>query len=265
MSDLDGAASLAEVRANFDFAGKTALVTGASKGIGRECAKRLAAAGCAVAATARNQDELDSLASEIIQADGRCEIRVCDLTDADEIPRMVVELREKIGPFSLLVNNAGISTPESFMGATVEHWDATMAVNLRAPFVVSQAVLPDMIESGHGAIVNVGSVSGVVGHVDHAAYCASKSGLHGLSRVMALELGPMGIRVNCVAPTVILTPMGEAVWGDPSVGEPMRAKIPLGKFGVPGDVADAVMFLLSDSASMIHGEVLMLDGGYCVQ
>ena len=99
----------------------------------------------------------------------------------------------------------------------------------------------------------------------HASFCASKFGLHGLSKAMALELGPKGIRVNCIAPTVVLTPMGQAVWGDPAVGDPMKAKIPLGRFGEPDDVADAVLYLLSDSAAMINGDVLMLDGGYSTQ
>lgn len=252
-------------RASYDFRGKRALVTGASKGIGRKCALRLAAAGCAVGATARNGDELESLASEIRAAGGQCEFHACDLSDAGQIAPMVDSLRQRIGPFSYLVNNAGTTFPESIMDSTLEHWDVTMNVNLRAPFLVTQAVVPDMLSAGEGAIVSVSSLSGVVGLLEHGTYCASKFGLHGLSKVMALEFGPSGIRVNCVAPTVILTPMGEKVWGDPAVGDPMKAKIPLGKFGVPSDVVDAVLFLLSDSAAMINGEVLMLDGGYSAQ
>lgn len=250
---------------SFDFSGHTALVTGASKGIGRETCRRLAAAGCAVAATARNRSELDSLAKEIADAGGRCEYEVCDLGDPGAIVGMVAAFRDRIGPIDLLVNDAGITFPESFLESTVEHWDATLDVNLRAPFLVSQAVVPDMIASGHGAVVNVSSLSAIVGLADHAAYCASKHGLDGLSKVMAMELGPKGVRVNCVAPTVVLTPMGEKVWGDPAVGDPMKAKIPLGKFAVPADVADAILFLLSDNAAMVHGETLVMDGGYSIQ
>jgi len=251
--------------ATFDFTGHTALVTGASKGIGRECCLRLAAAGCVVAATARNQAELESLAAEIRDTGGSCECEPCELSDAGQIRAMIAALRERVGPIDLLVNNAGITFPESFLDSTLEHWDATLDVNLRAPFLVSQAVVPDMIAAGSGAVVNVSSLSAIVGLTDHAAYCASKHGLDGLSKVMAMELGPRGIRVNCVAPTVVLTPMGETVWGDPVVGDPMKAKIPLGKFAVPSDVADAVMFLLSDNAAMVHGETLVMDGGYSVQ
>lgn len=121
-----------------------------------------------------------------------------------------------------------------------------------------------MIERGNGAIVNVGSLAGAVALEDHAAYCASKWGLHGLSKVMALELGPSGIRVNAVAPTVVLTPMGRKVWGAPEKGDPMKERIPLRRFVEPSEVADTVLFLLSDAAAMINGDVLMVDGGYSI-
>ena len=118
------------------------------------------------------------------------------------------------------------------------------------------------VSAGRGAFDWPPQGAGSVGIEDHAAYCASKFGLHGLAKVMALELGPLGIRVNSVAPTVVLTPMGLKVWGDPKVGDPMKAKIPLGRFVDPSDVAVSVLFLLSDAAAMVHGDVLMLDGGY---
>jgi glycerol dehydrogenase len=122
-----------------------------------------------------------------------------------------------------------------------------------------------MLERGRGRIVNVTSQAGVVGLRDHAAYCASKAGLGLLTKVLAIEWGPRGVAVNAVAPTVILTPMGEQVWGDPAVGDPMLAKIPLGRFGQPVEVASVVAFLASDLAGMIHGETILIDGGYTAQ
>lgn len=257
--------------ATYDFSGKNAIVTGASKGIGREVSLRLAAAGCRVGATARTTEELETLQAEIDALVGptpdgasraACELFSCDLSDPGQIDAMTAHFIEAFGRIDLLVNNAGTTYPEPFLETNLEHWDITMAVNLRAPMVVARNVARNMADHGGGSIVQISSLAGVVGIEDHGAYCASKFGLHGLAKVMALELGPLGIRVNSVAPTVVLTPMGLKVWGDPKVGDPMKAKIPLGRFVEPSDVADAVLFLLSDAAATVHGDVLMLDGGY---
>ncbi len=256
--------------ATYDFAGKSALVTGASKGIGREVSLRLAAAGCRVGATARSAGELDTLKAEIgalpgggqTAAGAACRVFPCDLADAGRIDAMTAHFVDVFDRIDFLVNNAGTTYPEPFLETDAEHWDITLAVNLRAPMLVARNVARNMASHGGGSIVQISSLAGVVGIEDHAAYCASKFGLHGLAKVMALELGPLGIRVNSVAPTVVLTPMGLKVWGDPEVGDPMKAKIPLGRFVDPSDVADAVLFLLSDAAATVHGDVLMLDGGY---
>jgi L-xylulose reductase len=248
--------------ATYDFSGKSAIVTGGSKGIGREVSLRLAAAGCRVGATARTVGELETLQSEIGASQAACEVFPCDLTDPGQIDAMTAHFIETFGRIDFLVNNAGTTYPEPFLQTNLEHWDITMAVNLRAPMIVARNVARNMADHGGGSIVQISSLSGVVGIEDHAAYCASKFGLHGMAKVMALELGPLGIRVNSVAPTVVLTPMGLKVWGDPKVGDPMKAKIPLGRFVEPSDVADAVLFLLSDAAATVHGDVLMLDGGY---
>jgi L-xylulose reductase len=161
------------------------------------------------------------------------------------------------------VNNAGISVPQSFLSASPEAFDRTMAVNVRAAMIVSQVVAAGMIARGQGgAIVNVSSQASMVGLADHATYCASKGALDQLTRVMALELGPRGIRVNAVNPTVTLTPMGEMAWSEPVKRGAMLAKIPLGKFATPVDVAQAVAYLLSQQAAMIHGVMLPVDGGF---
>jgi NAD(P)-dependent dehydrogenase (short-subunit alcohol dehydrogenase family) len=236
--------------------GKRALVTGAGKGIGREIVKQLVECGAVVVAVSRTQADLDSL-----RAETGCEIIQADIGDA----AAAQQAAEAAGPVDLLVNNAGIARIEPFLEMTVAAFDETIAVNLRSAAIISQVVAKGLITRGvGGAIVNVSSQASMAALKDHAAYGASKAGLDHLTRVMALELGPHQIRVNAVNPTVILTPMGEKVWGDPVKGDPMRAKIPLGRFGYPHHVAEAVAFLLSDKADLIHGVMLPIDGGYLV-
>lgn len=234
--------------------GKRALVTGAGKGIGREIVGLLVKCGAQVVAVSRTKEDLTSLAREV-----PCETIEADLEDAAAAKRAA----EQAGPIDLLVNNAGVSIPQPFLEQSVEAFDKTIAINLRAVMVISQVIAKGMIARKRGgAIVNLSSQASLVGIADHAAYCASKGGLDQLTRVMALELGPHNIRVNCVNPTVTLTPMGKMAWGDPRKSGPMLAKIPLGRFADPPDVAYAVVFLLSDKANMISGIVLPIDGGF---
>jgi L-xylulose reductase len=236
------------------FDGKRALVTGAGKGIGREIATLLAACGAQVVAVGRGAGELASLARET-----GAETIVAELAD----PVVAREAAERAGPIDLLVNNAGITILQPFLETTTDALDAIMAVNVRAVLVISQVVARGMIARGRGgAIVNLSSQASQVALTDHAAYCASKGALDQLTRVMALELGPHQIRVNAVNPTVTLTPMGALAWGDPAKGDAMKAKIPLGRFALPRDVAHAVVYLLSDRADMIHGVMLPIDGGF---
>ncbi|HWB54802.1 MAG TPA: glucose 1-dehydrogenase [Tepidisphaeraceae bacterium] len=241
---------------NIQFNGKRALVTGAGKGIGREIAILLSNLGAKVIAVSRTERDLDSLAAEI-----DCEPIVADLADANAARRSA----EQAGEIDLLVNNAGISVPQSFFDTTVEAFDRTMAINVRAAMIVTQVIARDMINRKcRGAIVNLSSQASMVALKDHTAYCASKGGLDQLTRMMALELGPHQIRVNAVAPTVTLTPMGEMAWGDPKKSEPMLKRIPLGRFARPIHVANAVAYLLSDQADMIHGAVIPIDGGFLI-
>ena len=236
------------------FDGKRILVTGAGKGIGRDIARLLTACGAQVVALSRTQADLDSLAGEV-----NCETITVDIGDANQARSAAAQA----GVVHMLVNNAGISIPESFLDTSPDSFDQTMAVNVRGSMIVSQVVARGMIDRGlGGAIVNVSSQASQASLADHTAYCASKGALDQLTRVMALELGPHNIRVNAVNPTVTMTPMGKMAWSDPARSGPMLAKIPLGRFADPIDVAHAVAFLLSEQADMIHGATLPVDGGF---
>jgi L-xylulose reductase len=237
-----------------DLSGKRTMVTGAGKGIGRTICQMLARSGAAVVAVSRTAGDLESLRGEI-----DCETITADLADAEAARSAAASA----GVIDLLVNNAGISIPQSFLDTTLDAFDRTMAINVRAVMVITQVIARGMIDRGNGgAVVNVSSQASKVALADHAAYCASKGALDQLTRVMALELGPHNIRVNAVNPTVTLTPMGQMAWGDPAKRDPMLAKIPLGRFAQPQDVAHAVAYLLSDQADLIHGVTLPIDGGF---
>ncbi len=236
------------------FAGRRALVTGAGKGIGRAVATMLAARGADVVALGRTAADLDSLKAEI-----GCDTIVADLADTEQAVAAVCTAL----PLDLLVNNAGISILEPALKTTSAAFEAVLRVNTWAPLRLAQVVAADLIARGQqGAIVNVSSTASARGLALHAAYCASKAGLDALTRVLAIELGAHGIRVNSVNPTVTLTPMAQRAWSDPTRSTPMLARIPLGRFVEPEEVARTVCFLLSDDAAMVNGACLEVDGGF---
>ena len=246
----------------FSLTGKTALVTGASKGIGLETCAVLADAGADIAAVARDKAGLAE-AVEKVEAVGRRAFAIeADLATPDGPANAANAALDHFGKIDILVNNAGITFVESLLDATIEHWDMIMAVNLRAPFLLARTLAPQMIARKAGKIINVSSQTSVVALDDHAAYAASKNGLNGLTKVMTSEWAKYNIQCNAILPTVILTPMGDKVWGDPAKGDPMKAKIPAGRFGYPVEVADLVLFLASSASDMINGDSIMLDGGY---
>ncbi len=248
---------------SFDLSGKRALVTGATKGIGRHAALSLAHAGADLFLAGRDADELAALAGEVRALGQRAETAQAELAEVAAVRRLGAGAVETMGGIDVLVNNAGIARIEPFRETTVEAWDETLAVNLRAPFFLAQVVARAMIAAGRGGkIINMASQAGLVALEGHGAYGASKAGLLLATKVMALELGRYNIQVNAICPTVILTPMGQQVWGDPAKRDPMLAKIPLGKFGVPRDVSGAVVFLASDASNMITGTEIVIDGGY---
>jgi NAD(P)-dependent dehydrogenase (short-subunit alcohol dehydrogenase family) len=245
------------------FDNKRVLVTGAAKGIGREISVSLARAGAHVVAMGRDEAALKSL-REFIANDckAQCSYVVADLADVAQTQKAVHDAIQS-GPIDLLVNNAGVAHIAPFLDLTVEQWDATMDVNVRALFLVTQLVARDWVARAHrGVIVNVSSQASMVSLPGHVAYCASKGAVDQLTRVTALELGAHGIRCNAVNPTVVLTEMGKQNWSDPAKADPMLRNIPLGRFAEPHEVADAVLYLLSERASFISGVMLPIDGGF---
>lgn len=246
----------------FAVTGRRALVTGGSKGIGAEAAVVLAQAGADVAIVGRNREGLQTTAAQIEAAGRRCVVIEADMRTTEGPLHAAQAALEVFGTVDILVNNAGIARIAPILESPLADWEETIAVNLRAPYLLAQALAPKMIEQRRGKIINVSSQAGVVAIEGHASYAASKGGLNMLTKVMALEWGPYNIQVNAVAPTVILTPMGTQVWGDPAKAEPMLAKIPLRRFGQPVEVADLILFLASSASDLITGETILIDGGY---
>jgi NAD(P)-dependent dehydrogenase (short-subunit alcohol dehydrogenase family) len=245
----------------YNYTGKTILITGAADGIGRDIALSFARSGGKVCAADKNGEGLTLLSEEIQEMGGGCITYQADLSNSDECIQMAEYFINNTNRVDILINNAGLSFPELLIDLNVNHWDITLNVNLRAPAIITKVVSSHMIEMGGGAIVNITSNAGIGGIEEHAAYCASKFGFHGLAKVMAIELGPHNIRVNSVAPTVVLTPMGRQVWDDPEKSDPVKKQIPLGRFAWPSEVTNTVLFLASDAATMIHGDIVLVDGG----
>ena len=253
---------MADWTKRFGVAGKRAMVTGATKGIGREACLVLADAGADIAAVGRDAAGLASVKAAVEAKGRRCVTITAEMATPEGPVKAARDALAAFGTVDILVNNAGVALVDSLLDATVADWDATMAVNLRAPFLLARELAPKMIAQKAGKIINVSSQAGVVGLDAHAAYCASKGGLNMLTKVMTVEWARHNIQINTVCPTVILTPMGEQVWGKPEKGDPMKAKIPAGRFGKPLEVADAILFLASPASDMICGHDLLIDGGF---
>lgn len=246
----------------FSVKGKRALVTGGSKGIGVEVADLFAQAGADVAIVGRDRAGLQETANRV-KATGRdCLIIEADLGKVEECEKAAAAALKHFGTVDILVNNAGIARIEKIIEASVQDWDDTLNVNLRAPFLLTKLLAPAMIAQKSGKIVNVSSQAGLIAIEGHGAYAASKGGMNMLTKVMAAELSPHNIQCNAVAPTIILTPMAVQVWSDPVKSNPMLAKTPLGRFGQPIEVADLILFLASPASDLITGETIAIDGGF---
>jgi len=235
------------------------LVTGASQGIGRACALKLAAAGAAVAVAARNQNKLNELVNEITAANGKAAAFALDVCDEEQIKSAIKAAIAQFGKIDILVNNAGITRDQLVMRMKRSDWDAVLQTNLTAAYLCIQQVIGSMLKQRWGRIINITSVFGQMGQAGQANYAASKAGLIGLTMAIAREVGSRHITCNAVAPGFIETPMTATLGNE--FKENAVEQIPLGRVGSPEDVASAVTFLASDEASYITGHVLSVNGG----
>jgi 3-oxoacyl-[acyl-carrier protein] reductase len=240
----------------FDLTGKSALVTGASGGIGWAIAEALHAQGAQVAISGTRAERLDELAAKL---GSRVHVLPCDLRDRAAVVKLAEDAEKALGQVDILVNNAGITHDNLFMRMKDEEWDDVIAVNLSSVFVLTRGVLRGMMRRRSGRIVNIASISGVLGNPGQGNYAASKAGLVGMTKSLAREVSSRGITANCIAPGFISTPMTDAL--TPKQIEAIAGAIPAAKFGKPEDVAAVAVFLASDEAGYVTGETVHVNGG----
>ena len=246
-------------RIQVDLSDKTAIVTGASRGIGKAIALRLAAAGAKVACVARSADKLKETADAIAAAGGTAEVHPCDVTDSASVSKLVEDLAEKWGGIDIVVNNAGITKDTLIPRMEDDMWDQVIATNLRSVFLFTRSASLVMMRKRSGRIINISSVSGLMGNAGQANYSASKAGVIGFTRTVAQELASRKVTVNAICPGFIASEMTAAMGA--TLDEFVKTRIPSKRLGEADEVADAVLYLASDSAAYITGEVITIDGG----
>lgn len=243
----------------YDLTGKTAIVTGASRGIGKSISEVLAEYGAQVICVSRTADAVQSVA-EVIQANGGKAIGMpCDVSDESSVNDLIKNVQEKFDSIDILINNAGITRDGLIMRMSNDDWDIVLDINLKGAFHTIKSVTRPMMKQRSGRIINISSVVGLTGNAGQANYSASKSGLIGLTKSMAQELAPRGITVNCIAPGYIETDMTGSLADN--VKEEIIKQIPLGRIGKPEEVAAMVLFLSSNEAEYITGQTVTVDGG----
>jgi len=240
----------------FDLTGKTALVTGASGGLGQAIARALYREGVTLAISGTNKDGLEALAKEF---DGKAHVLPCNLMDKSEVETLVPAAEAAMGAIDILVNNAGVTKDNLFMRLKDEEWDAVLAVNLSSVFHLSRAAIKGMLKRRFGRIIGISSIVGVTGNPGQANYAASKAGMIAMSKCLAAEVATRNITVNCIAPGFVESPMTKAL--TEKQRSAMLGAIPMGRFGCAEDIAAAVLFLASTEAGYMTGQTLHINGG----
>jgi NAD(P)-dependent dehydrogenase (short-subunit alcohol dehydrogenase family) len=242
----------------FRLDGMQAVVTGAGSGLGQGAALALAEAGASLVLVGRSQETLDATGAAIRAQGGEASTLICDVTDATQVKAGI----EALPRIDVLVNNAGMNIPEDFVEVSEEHLDGILNLNVKGAFLVAQAAVRRMVATGGGSIVNMSSQMGHIGSPRRSVYCMSKHAIEGLTKALAVELAPQGIRVNSVAPTFAETPMTRPFFADLAFRDAVLSQIPIGRLAKVEDVMGAIVFLASPAAAMITGTSLLVDGGW---
>ncbi|EAE6298287.1 D-threitol dehydrogenase [Listeria monocytogenes] len=246
---------------DFNITDKVAVVTGAASGIGKAMAELFSEKGAYVVLLDIKED-VKNVAAQINPS--RTLALQVDITKKENIEKVVAEIKKVYPKIDILANSAGVALLEKAEDLPEEYWDKTMELNLKGSFLMAQIIGREMIATGGGKIVNMASQASVIALDKHVAYCASKAAIVSMTQVLAMEWAPYNINVNAISPTVILTELGKKAWAG-QVGEDMKKLIPAGRFGYPEEVAACALFLVSDAASLITGENLIIDGGYTIK
>ncbi|EAD1384547.1 D-threitol dehydrogenase [Listeria monocytogenes] len=246
---------------DFNITDKVAVVTGAASGIGKAMSELFSEKGAYVVLLDIKEDVKDVAAK--INPSRTLALQV-DITKKENIEKVVAEIKKVYPKIDILANSAGVALLEKAEDLPEEYWDKTMELNLKGSFLMAQIIGREMIATGGGKIVNMASQASVIALDKHVAYCASKAAIVSMTQVLAMEWAPYNINVNAISPTVILTELGKKAWAG-QVGEDMKKLIPAGRFGYPEEVAACALFLVSDAASLITGENLIIDGGYTIK
>jgi len=245
--------------------GKVALITGGGTGIGRAIALAFAREGAKLAVAGRRKEKLNETIRDLEKQGGQGLAIVCDVAKSEDGARAVRETVKNFGRLNVLVNNAGVLHASTIEGISEAEWDRLMTINLKGPFLMCRAALPEFRKAGGGAIINVGSVLGLVAMKDRAAYCASKGGVTLLTKAMALDHAHENVRSNCICPSIVETELVQGLFSASEEGKALRkariGQIPIGRMGRPEDVAELAVFLASDESSWLTGAAILLDGG----
>ena len=248
----------------FDLSGRVALVTGASKGLGKAIALALAGAGADVALYARNREDLEAVKASVEALDRRAEIFCADVLDKQIIDESVKAALEAFGHIDILVNNAGVNVRKPVLELSAEEWDLVLNTNLKGYFLMAKAIVPHMLSQGYGKVINMASILGTVALPSQLAYASSKGGVMQMTKVMALEWAKQGVQVNAIGPTYFETPLVAQLRNDPQRFNFIVERTPMGRWGQPDELAGVAIFLASQASDFITGQTIFIDGGWTI-